>query len=442
MKKKILYLTLLLAALILAGCNMATVDQLYCLPARSEKFTNLQSVMQETMTGYDYSAPLNGEHQQTVQMADLDGDGNVEYLVFAKGSSSETPLRIFIYSGDGEEYRLFDTIDCGGSAFDQVDYVPVIRGGGLELIVGRQVSDQVVRSLSVYTMTDDQMELILTTNYSRFVCSDLSRDSLSELLVFRPGDTGSQNGVAELYRFRGGIMERSQEVLLSGSADKIKRIVQGNLNDGIPAVYVATEVDGDAIITDVFALPGSQLTNVSASGEQGTSVQTLRNYYVYADDIDNDGVLELPSLISMKAVEAFSNTADSQQYVVRWYALNSDGTTVDKMYTYHNFVGGWYLQLDSAIAPRYSVAQRGNGYEFSLWNEDFSRSEKLMTLYVLTGQKREEQAVVDNRFVVRRSESTIYAMNLEVAASAYGITQESLISGFHLIVQDWNTGLT
>lgn len=441
MKKGILCL-LLLAALLLTGCNMATVDQLYCLPDRSAEFTNLQSVMQKTMTGYDFSAPLNGQHQQTVQMADLDGDGQAEYLVFAKGSSSETPLRIFIYTGDSEEYRLFDTIDCGGSAFDQVDYVPMIRGGGLELIVGRQVSDQVVRSLSVYTMKDGQMELKLTTNYSRFVCSDLSRDSLSELLVLRPGDTGAQNGVAELYRFRGGAMERSQEVHLSGSADKIKRIVQGNLNDGVPAVYVATEVEGEAIITDVFALPEGQLTNVSASGELGTSVQTLRNYYVYADDIDNDGVLELPSLISMKSAENLANTIDSRQYVVRWYALNSDGTPVDKMYTYHNFVGGWYLQLDSAIAPRFSVAQRGNGYEFSLWNEKFTESEKLMTLYVLTGQKREEQAVLDNRFIVRRSESTIYAMNLEVAASAYGITQESLITGFHLIVQDWNTGLT
>lgn len=89
------------AALLLGGCGARTVDQMYCLPKRSEDYNNLQSAIESAMGTMDYCAPLAGENQQTVQMADLDGDGEQEYLVFAKGSA-EKPLNILIFQEEEE----------------------------------------------------------------------------------------------------------------------------------------------------------------------------------------------------------------------------------------------------------------------------------------------------------------------------------------------------
>ena len=69
--KKIFLIALLAALLLCSGC-MATVDQMYRLPKRSEEVANLQSAMDSAMSGLSYSAPLSGENQQTVQTADLD----------------------------------------------------------------------------------------------------------------------------------------------------------------------------------------------------------------------------------------------------------------------------------------------------------------------------------------------------------------------------------
>ena len=439
MKRIKLWAVILAVITLLTGCSFRTVNEFYSLPKRSEGYTNLQSVMQSAMSGWEYAAPQSGEYQQTLQTADLDGDGNNEYLLFAKSNSADKPLRIFIFSGDGEKYWLQDTIESIGSSFDQVAYVKINPGKGVQLIVGHQVSDQVLKSMSVYEMVDGQMERVLSANYSRFLCSDLDCNGLSEIFVIHPDVENSSKCVAELYGSQNGSIQRSQEVALSASADSIKRIVVGKLNDGPAAVYVASELDGNAIITDACALIDGQLKNISLSAESGTSVQTIRNYYVYADDIDGDGVLELPSLISLASVD--NAETDETQYVIRWYALNSDGTTVDKMFTYHNFVGRWYLQLDGSIAGDLTAAQRGNSYEFGLWDSRSLQSQKLMTLYVLTGQRREEQAVEDNRFVVYKNESTVYAVKLEVASAAYGMTQESLIDSFRLIIDDWNSGM-
>ena len=177
---------------------------------------------------------------------------------------------------------------------------------------------------------------------------------------------------------------------------------------------------------------------MSLSHESGTSVQTLRNYYVYADDIDQDGVLELPDLIPLP------NPGDGtyeNQHLIRWYAMNSDGSEVTKMHTYHSFTGGWFIELSEEAAGKVNIIQLGNSYEFTVTDEENNQS-KLMTLYVFTGQEREEQAVSDNRFVLYRTESTVFAAHLDVASAAYNMSQDSTIKAFHLITQSLNSGET
>ena len=104
-----IWIVLGIAILLLTGCNMTTVDKMYCLPERSQAHDDLQSVMNQAVSGFEYSAPVAGENRQIVQMSDLDGDGVEEYLLFAK-SGTEKPLRIFIFSREDGQYRLSDTI--------------------------------------------------------------------------------------------------------------------------------------------------------------------------------------------------------------------------------------------------------------------------------------------------------------------------------------------
>ena len=432
-------LACVLAALLLGGCGARTVDQMYCLPKRSEDYNNLQTAIEKAMGDMEYCAPLTGENQQTVQMADLDGDSIQEYLVFAKGAA-EKPLHILIFRQEGESYVLSQTIESYGTAFDQVEYVTADGSGNVLLAVGSQLSDQVLRSMTVYTFHDGQAEKLLTTNYTKFLTCDLNEDTFREIMVIRPGQTETDKGIAELYHMTGGSLERSNEVNMSEPADRMKRIVTGKLHGGRQAVYVASAVDENAIITDVFALVKGVFTNVSFSNESGTSVKTLRNYYVYADDIDNDGVVELPSLITMPPMENLPSA--ERQYLIRWYAMASDGSEVDKLYTYHNFAGGWYLVLDPSWAERMTVVQVGGGYECYLWNETLTEAKKLLSFFTFTGQNRDEMSISDGRFVLYKTDTTIYCASLEPEAAQIGMTRESLSESFHMIYRDWNTGET
>lgn len=439
MKKRTLFLMILaMTALLFTGCAMRTVEEMYALPKRSKEYGDLQIAVDSAMYGLTYSAPRSGDNQQTMQMADLDGDGEEEYLVFAKGAS-EKPLQILIFKKEADgTVRTMETIGSNGMNFEQVEYVQFDERPGYELVIGLQVSDQVLRSVAVYSFANGDAELLLLNSYSKFLTCDLDENGRQELMVFRPGEAELERGMAVLYSTRDGQIVRSVETELSQEPSQIRRITLSNLQDGTPAVYIASSAEENTIVTDVLAMKDDILTNITMISEASTSIKTLRNYYVYGSDMDNDGVLELPSMITMKAVGEQEWSED--QFLLRWFSLNLNGWEVDKLFTFHNYVGGWYLQLDNQWASRVSVEQKEDAFIFYLWDETYQEATPLFHLYVFTGSDRDQLATEEGRFPVYRTEGVAYAGKLDVGAVDYGITEDYLIQSFHLIRQDWQMG--
>lgn len=438
LKKWILLLSCVMA-LLLAGCGASTVEDMYAPPRRSEAFNELQTAIDRAMVDMEYAAPVSGENRQTVQMADLDGDGVEEYILFAR-ASSDNPLRILAFRQETDgDCVLFQVIQSAGSAFEQVEYVDVDGEPGCEIVVGRQVSDQLQRTLSVFSFAGGEARQLLSAGYNKYLSCDLNADGLKDLMLLRSGETETDMGHAVLYSYADGALQRSREAELSQQGTNIKRITVGALHGGETAVFVASSVEDRAILTDVFTLLEDEFTNISFSREAGNSVQTLRNYYVYGEDLNEDGVMELPFLITMKAA---AGDDSGEQHLIRWYSLDIDGREINKLYTYHNYAGGWYLQLDSTWAPRVSVVQEGSIYTFYLWDESYVSAQVLFTIYSLTGSSREEQAVQDGRFRLHSSDAVVYAAELSEAAAEIGLTEDNLINSFRLIHRDWNTGET
>ena len=420
----------------LCGCVM-TADEMYCLPRRSERYNNLQAVIDPAMENLSHAAPMSGDNQQTMQSADLDGDGVEEVLLFAKGND-EHPLKILIFRLEDHTYSLLTTIESFGSDFDQVEYVQLDGQGGLEMVVGRQLSDQVMGNVTVYRYRDGRIEQMLNTGYHKFLLCDLDRDELGDLLVIT-GDDHRDASVAVRYTMKNGSVERSREVWISEPVSQLKRIIHGNLAGGQRAVFLASTVDTNTLITDVFALSNGALTNVALMCENGTSVKTLRNYYVYAEDIDQDGEVEIPSLITMRS--EFLHAGIGGEHLIRWFALDPGGQAVDKMYTYHNYLEGWYMELSADVANRFCVSREESGcYSFGLWDEGGLNLTELWKVYVFTGDDRSEQAVAEGRFLLMKTDTVAYAASLELGGREQGFTQNRLIQAFRLIQSSWYTG--
>lgn len=430
MNRRMILLLLLTVALTLGGCALRTVEDMYCLPKRPEAYHQLQTAIDIAMVGMEYASPEAGDNRQTVQLADLDGDGKEEYLVFAKAEQAE-PLKLMVFRQEEDgKVSLMELLSCSGSGFQQVEYAELDDNPGCEIILGRKLNNQVMGNIVVYSFAEGRTRQLLSIGYTKFLTCDLDRNHQSELLVFTPGEAEMDNGVAALYSYRGGIMERSLETELSCPVERIKRIHPGVLLGGSPGVYVSGSTDDSTIVTDIFAWENGQLINVPAKAGLNTGVNTLRNYYVYPEDLTGDGIPELPELIAMKPISPVSGA--EQQYLLSWYDLDIAGNRSNRLCTFHNYTDGWYLRLENTWAERLTLEQRGGTYTFYMWNNDFNKVTVLFTIYALDDQNL-DRIEEGNQFLLRQGEGITYTARLEYGSVTYGFTEEALIESFHMI---------
>lgn len=442
-RKTAVVLLICLLAGALSGCFFKSVEELYSLPKQSEEYYDLQAEIDRLMVnGASYTAPTSGANQQSVQLADLDGDGEDEAVVFLK-TGADKPLKAYIFDRTDQSFQNVAVIEGDGNSFESVEYAQIDGEPGLEIVIGRQVSDQVLQSMSVYALHQNRLVELMSANYTEYTITDLDSDGNSDVFLLR-FDGEERKGIAEYYHIVDDQMEREPEVQLSAGVETIKRIISGNVASHTPAIFVASIYQENSIITDIFAYRSGVFTNITTESETGTSAQTIRNYYVYAADIDDDGLIELPRPYQLPN---FDPNSTETYWTIDWYNLTATGEERHKMTTYHNYSAGWYVILPDQWDAQFTVTRSEpvsgvRGHIISRWNGTKQAPEPIFTIYAFSGEDRGDQAVANGRFILGEKGDVTYAAKLGSGPLASTLTQEALIDMFNFIQVDWNSGET
>lgn len=440
MKRIILLVLVLALSASLSGCFLDPAENLYMIPKQPEEYYALQKAIEEVMPeGSTYCPPTVGDNQQAVQLADLDGDGSDETVVYLKTAAG--PLSVCIFSRRDGTYRLLAKLECAGSSFDHVEYVQIDGEPGNELVFGRQISDQVAQTLSVYALRGDTAQELLTANYSEYIMADLDADGNRDLVLLR-ADT-EQVGVAEYYHWQEGQLVRAREAAMTTAVTAVKRIITGKMCQEVPAVFVASEYGEGMIVTDIFALRHGEFSNLTLADGNNTGVETVRDYYVYSTDIDDDGLIELPRPIALR--ELPDDETSRNRSLIWWYNLLPSGTEQMKCLTYHSYSGGWYMNIPQQWAQtlavtRVAVSGTALGFRFQLVND--SDTTPLFTLAAVSRDDAKRLSEQQNWINLAEKGDLVYFCCMEEGAAGEGLTVEILQSMFHFIRVDWKTGET
>ena len=443
-KKPLLAALAAMLALCLTGCPALSVDEMYSLPRQSDSYNALQNAINEILVnGLQYASPVSGSNQQPIQMADLTGDGIDEAIVFTK-TDGVKPLRVQIFGKSRDSYTWLCSMDGDGSAFDRVEYAQIDGEPGLEIVVGRSLGNQGLQTISAYRLEQDQPTELMSANYTEFCMTDLDGNETRDLFVIRY-DAENRNGIAELYRYENSEMQRSTETAMSAGADAVRRITTGNLKEGLPAVFVSSVTEDAQIVTDIFTLQNGTLNVLSSDKDLSFTNCPVRGYNVYADDLDGDGFVEIPNVMLLNSYS--EETADDQFFAIEWFSCTAERNATQKLTTYHNYSGGWYLTLPEKLGVRF-IVWRGDtvsgarGLDFFSERENGTPGDLLFTIYAFSGDNRSLLAEEDGRFPLAEKNEVIYCALLGETAENFEITRESLSSAFHFIQVNWNSGET
>jgi hypothetical protein len=429
--------------LALAGCMKTSAEDLYALPQLSERYLKLQESIDEILnSGAEYASPASGYHRQAIQLEDLDGDGVGEVIACFNFLGSDKPLKLCIFRRSGDEYEEVARIEGEGSGIDSISYADMDGDGINEIAVGWQIATG-MNMLSVYTIRDFQVSQIINTDYTEYIVSDLDSDNQSEIVALRLSSS-NLGGEATLYSIADDGEALSSTVRLTANVETLLRVRSTTLSDGSAAVLLESRITGGGLVTDILSIRRSKFTNITLNDISGESEDTMRAYEVYCRDINNDGVLDVPTPIALP-----SASETTVYYMIEWYSYSASGHRRLVATTYNNYSDGWYLVLPDEWRDRIAI-RREDGVSgersivFSLVDKNGEIGEDFLTIYTLTGDNRAERASYSSRFVLLAEEETIYAASIKVNESSFElpISQDLIRSNFNIIYSEWITGET
>lgn len=432
-KKCILLLAGLALAAVLSGCTVfdSSVEQLFTLPRMAPEYTGLSQQLDSLISqGYEYASPSGGRNIQSVQMVDLEDDGQQEALVFLRRSADEKPLKIMVYRLDGDDsYSLLCTIESSGTAVDSVYYQDLNGDGRQELIVGWRISAD-VQTLAAYSIEPEPVAL-MSCGYSRFSIQDLNGDGAPSLLVIRAD--GELGPVAEFYGWQEEQMGVSYRCRLSSSMTALNRgsVVTGMADRDTPAVFI-TGVDTTSMaVTDILIYrPEAGLVNVALDKTSGVSAAVYPYRQLAPQDIDGDGVTEIPCPLGDSAAEQTDG-------LVSWMSWQSDGRFQQTAKTYHSLSSGWYFTIPASWWSWEVDAVTGGIQNESQMTLRIN-GDSVLTIYTITGENRDNRSRMGSRIVLRRQATTVYAGEVYEIAPYYGMDEDLLRRSFSLILGTWN----
>ena len=433
--------------LLLTGCTMPKLtldpEELYTLPELPARYTTLNqqlSAIQES--GAEYAAPVSGSNIQPVQMVDLDGDGREEALAFFRQQDGEKPLKIYVFTDNGDSYARTAVIEGSGLAVYSIAYRDMNGDGRMEIIVGWRVSME-LQALAVYALEADGARELVRTNYVKYAVADLNGDGMRELTVFRANQDGV--GAADCYLWKSGTLTLTSTIRVSMTMAELSqqgRVTVGALRSGESALFVTGVADGARAITDVLILRGGELSNSVLSATTGVSGESSRFRSLYPMDINGDGVTEVPRTVSMYGEET---EADVSQRV-DWVSFDAAGTANRVLSTYHAMEDGWYLQLPDGWPESIWVSRASSTDESSITfytgGERGREAEPVLRITVLSGSNRERLAVRTGRFILSRNDGVIYVGELLKGNGdwSHSVTEDDVRNAFSLIAKEWFAG--
>lgn len=438
MKKLCMALLLSALTLVLTGCMFTTPEtSLYRLPKLSGEYESLESQIDALLSaGAEYAAPTSGSNLQSVQMVDLDGDGSEEAVAFFRKASDEKPMKIYIFKADGDSYEQYAMIEGTSASIYSINYTDLDGDGRHELLVGYKSSSD-VQSFAVYPLTRGRPEALLITGYSRYANLDMNDDGRQELLIIYSNEESA--ACLDYYDWDGEQLRVQATLRLSVAVAELSRLSAGTLSGGESALFVTGVTADSMTVTDVLALRGGRIQNV-ALGPDGNQIPAASVFLgLYPRDENGNDVTEAPEA---RALQRFDRESEPLYYVA-WRQYSVDGTVQEVRSCFHNVPDGWSLTLpDEWDKSLLTAVRTTNGDEASVifyrMGENGAR-ERLLTIYRLTGEAREELGSVGDRFTLTRQVEATYAAEL---GEAWGVQldEQSLREAFTLIVAEWTTG--
>ena len=258
--------------------------------------------------------PKYGDHLSAFTIADLDGNGSDEAIVFYESGrtvAEENPLRIGLFSEQNGEWQSIDDIPADGAEIERIDITKLGKSPRTYLILSFGMVDGADHKAVVMYYKDSRLNRSISVPYTKMALRDLDGDGTTELFAANAAK-GSPQAAALTYSWDENGRYTPSEVNPDSFTD-ITQLTYGEIptDDGLgkmPVVYMDCLTGATSVQTVVLTYQDQHLRMVYADSDDPNRSERGGSYLTM--DIDGDGEAEIP---------VSDNSDNSPMQLTNWF---------------------------------------------------------------------------------------------------------------------------
>ncbi len=434
MKKYLSVFLILCFALVSSGCTSTflSIDGLIMAPKLNEEQTQIYHALIDSV-GKDIKLkyPKNGEERSPFVLRDIDNDGQDEAIVFYEtvSKTTENLSRLRINVLDVREERWDSVYDKAayGMDVDQVLFPSYDDGQEDYVVVGFQMN-QNEKKVCVYEFSEYGLQEMMQEPYSALALMDIDGGGEDELLLLNC----TSDHTAKVIKYMTGSFVSQYETGMDTSVTEYTSITRSVQNGGV-YIYVDGRRGTDQIGTEILKISGRGLVNLT--GSTGNRLPILpRRAGLPSQDVDGDGVVEIPQEQPMPGYANVSDTEKEMQNV--WVTVNENEDDYQQQFiSYYNSKDGYNFIFPQKWEEKVTVTRELDTNEVTFFEYQGNLSMDDRELLRLKTQSQ-ASATVDQEsgyLALTSRGKTTYLVKLAQTSSALAITLEMVSNNLQIL---------
>jgi len=420
----------------LGGCDFITADtaELLSPPSLSGDIKPIAQVLKETApSDHTMKYPSRGDYRSAVIREDIDSDGTLEAFAFYSVTDGETitmHMNLICYVDSGWKSVAVQQIIAAG--VDKIEFSDLDGDGVEEIVVGWQIYGTSEMQLGVYSIGDNAFTQRMFQKYTHFITCNLDEDNRNEVLVINVSSTDANS--AALYSINESGVTELSTCMLDQTANTVNEPIIDTLSTGKPAVYIDI-IKGVGAVTEVLFMEKGVLVNPLIDAETGETLATLRSVSFGIDDINDDGILEIP--VQMDVPSVAHSTVNEKLYLTNWCSFNGEALT-NQMTTMINVIDGYYFNLSSKWVGNIAILKDTTNRirEIYLYNpKKMTVGSSILYLRAIKKKEWSSGKFRDDGFTeIMENDNYIFVCKISEEGIKQGLTIEYVQSNFKLFL--------
>ncbi len=423
------------------GCNITdfSSDNLLRPPKTMGDEAEIEQLIADTAKDeYTLKYPKSGNYRSAIIMSDLDGDKTDEAVAFYRERDDVTRIHMLVmYSADGE-WKLSSNSVTETTDIDSVDFADVGGSKTLEILVGYTTYTPNINKLSCYTYSNGTTEEIQAgQNYSGFYCGDFNSDGKNEVMTLSLYTTENEAGATMLdYNEDKKALYAKASVPMDPNVVRFKNVAISNIGENTKGIIIDGAFASDELNTQIIYYNKELLLLRNPLFKDKKKNFTQRSCSVISADIDNDSVIEIPSVSKLPHSKNESEETVADKITWNTFLMQNESTEVKcSMIANYNF--GYTIKmpenwLSDTVTALYST--QDNSTVFYEWKKTTLGS-KLFEIKVFDvedwdkGKNTDEYTLIykDNRYAY-----TFINLNTD---SQYSLTDDEIKTAFSILTE-------